>query len=535
MAQIDSLLDGLTAPMLVFLAGATAAYLLTTRVWAWYRLRHIKGPLWAGWTDLWLIYTTARCEMLESCAKLCQQYGPLVRISTNYVVCGDAAEIRRIWAVRSTFDRADWWKGFQLDPPNDCSVSLRDYDIHHALRVKLLPGYNGRGVEGVHESIDAGVARFVRLIEKKYLSTETEYRPVDFAKKMQYHTIDLVSNIAFGEPFGFVEADQDLWGYIRQVHDSQPVFQLVCLMPWLGTLLQSPVGRLLQPSDKDVVRKRLAFPAYRVVLVSRNRWLQNVLDPTRLNAQIFSVLGSGKVSLKPRPNKRRWSRCKNATWPFPKTQILVGEADIHRHSLAGADTTSSAITAIIAQVITRSSLYRRLQQEIDEAVVEGRISSPVADAEARKLPFLQACIKEALRMWPPINSAMPKVSNEDAVVCGTHIPAGTCIAWAAKPCLCDPKVFGEDSEMYRPERWLLAEGSNLTAMENAVDLCFGAGKWVCLGRQLAYFKINKTLVELFCRFDFAVVDIAKPITKVTAGATLFSDFKLRITERSVHA
>lgn len=61
--------------MLVFLAGATAAYLLTTRVWAWYRLRHIKGPFWAGWTDFWLIYTTARCEMFESFAKLCEQYG----------------------------------------------------------------------------------------------------------------------------------------------------------------------------------------------------------------------------------------------------------------------------------------------------------------------------------------------------------------------------------------------------------------------------------------------------------------------------
>lgn len=172
------------------------------------------------------------------------------------------------------------------------------------------------------------------------------------------------------------------------------------------------------------------------------------------------------------------------------------KADVRRHSLAGSDTTSSAITAAIAHIVTNPSHYRRLQDEIDAAAVEGRISSPVADSEARKLPFLQACIKEALRMWPPISGVMPKVSKEDAVVCGTHIPAGTCIAWAAKPCLRDPKVFGEDSEMYRPERWLLAEGGRLAAMENAVELCFGAGKWVCLGRQLAYFKINKTLVEV---------------------------------------
>jgi hypothetical protein len=115
------------------------------------------------------------------------------------------------------------------------------------------PQYSGRGVEGLHESIDDGIARLARLIREKYLSTDTQYRPVDFSRKLQYFTIDVISEIAFGEPFGFMDADDDLWGYIKQTSDSQPMFQLASLVPWIVTLLQSPLMKPLQPSDKDLV------------------------------------------------------------------------------------------------------------------------------------------------------------------------------------------------------------------------------------------------------------------------------------------
>ncbi|KAH7009012.1 hypothetical protein EDB80DRAFT_683991 [Ilyonectria destructans] len=76
-------------------------------------------------------------------------------------------------------------------------------------------------------------------------------------------------------------------------------------------------------------------------------------------------------------------------------------------SIAGSDTTASALRAIMVHVITSPDIYRHLQAEIDIAVANGRVSFPVADAEARKFPPLQACIKEGFRMWPPITRLMP--------------------------------------------------------------------------------------------------------------------------------
>jgi hypothetical protein len=73
---------------------------------------------------------------------------------------------------------------------------MRGNDIHTVLRAKLAPGYGGKDVDELHESIDEGIGRFIRLIEDKYLHTTEEYRLVDFARKVQYMTLDIISQIA---------------------------------------------------------------------------------------------------------------------------------------------------------------------------------------------------------------------------------------------------------------------------------------------------------------------------------------------------
>ncbi len=66
-------------------------------------------------------------------------------------------------------------------------------------------------------------------------------------------TLDIISKIAFGSPFGFMDEDDDMFGYIKQVEDTLPVMQMIALIPWLIDLLQSPLFKPMMPSDKDVV------------------------------------------------------------------------------------------------------------------------------------------------------------------------------------------------------------------------------------------------------------------------------------------
>lgn len=71
-------------------------------------------------------------------------------------------------------------------------------------------------------------------------------------------------------------------------------------------------------------------------------------------------------------------------------------------------------------------MFWRLKAEIDEAVDSGSLSSPVQDHEARALPYLQACIKEGLRMFPPIAGPLDKeVPPGGDMFNGVFLPGGT--------------------------------------------------------------------------------------------------------------
>ena len=60
-------------------------------------------------------------------------------------------------------------------------------------------------------------------------------------------------------------------------------------------------------------------------------------------------------------------------------------------TVAGSDTTATAIRATLLNLVTSKRVYEKLQREIDDAAAQGRISSPITHEEAKQLPYLQVC------------------------------------------------------------------------------------------------------------------------------------------------
>jgi hypothetical protein len=52
-------------------------------------------------------------------------------------------------------------------------------------------------------AIDRNIQTLIKLIRRKYLSTESEHKPMDFGRKVQYFTMDIISDLAYREPFGY--------------------------------------------------------------------------------------------------------------------------------------------------------------------------------------------------------------------------------------------------------------------------------------------------------------------------------------------
>jgi cytochrome P450 len=123
------------------------------------------------------------------------------------------------------------------------------------------------------------------------------------------------------------------------------------------------------------------------------------------------------------------------------------------------------------------------------------MSSPISDAEARTLPYLQAVIREGLRIWPPAVGLMAKkVPPKGDTINGMYVPGGTRIGYGGFSVLRNKKVWGDDADVFRPERWL--EGDNIKDLELAWEVIFNAGRYQCLGKNVALMELNKVFVEV---------------------------------------
>lgn len=108
----------------------------------------------------------------------------------------------------------------------------------------------------------------------------------------------------------------------------------------------------------------------------------------------------------------------------------------------------------------------------------------------------QAVIYETLRMQPPIMALLLKqVPPQGDYINGQFIPGGTRVGQNAWAIMQDKALFGEDADVFRPERWLEVDPVTKRKMADTVEMIFGYGRWVCLGKPMAFMELNKVIVE----------------------------------------
>lgn len=100
-------------------------------------------------------------------------------------------------------------------------------------------------------TVDMQIANLVGLIEEKYISTPQDYRPMDLGQKASFFTLDVISALAFGEAFGYLTTDRDVYDYLKTNKSAIPLMMIASDIPTLADILQSKVLRRLLPSMAD--------------------------------------------------------------------------------------------------------------------------------------------------------------------------------------------------------------------------------------------------------------------------------------------
>ncbi|KAI3451028.1 hypothetical protein Pfo_007693 [Paulownia fortunei] len=170
----------------------------------------------------------------------------------------------------------------------------------------------------------------------------------------------------------------------------------------------------------------------------------------------------------------------------------------------GTETVASAIEWAMAELMRSPEDLKRVQQELTNVVGLGR---KVEEPDFEKLTYLRCCIKEVLRLHPPIPLLLHETA-EDAVVSGYHIPAKSRViinAWA----IGRDKSAWEDAESFKPARFL-RDGVPDFKGSNFEFIPFGSGRRSCPGMQLGLYALEMAVAHLLHCFTWELPDGMKP-------------------------
>ena len=181
--------------------------------------------------------------------------------------------------------------------------------------------------------------------------------------------------------------------------------------------------------------------------------------------------------------------------------------------LASTDTTATTLTWALGLLLNNREAIKKAQQELDEQIGRER---QVKESDTKKLVYLQAILKETLRLYPGF--PLPHESAQDCIVGGYYIPAGTRLLVNAAKLHRDPKVWSDPCE-FRPERFLTTHQNFDVRGQNFEFIPFGSGRRMCPGISFALQIMQLTLATLLHGFEIKTLSDQPIDMKVADGFT----------------
>ncbi|MBA0636856.1 hypothetical protein Godav_005321 [Gossypium davidsonii] len=196
-----------------------------------------------------------------------------------------------------------------------------------------------------------------------------------------------------------------------------------------------------------------------------------------------------------------------------RPQIKAFLADI---VIGGTGTTSTSFEWTMAELMLHPEVMKKTQEELTEVVGDANV---VEEYHFHKLPYLQAVVKETLRLHPSAPLLLPRCPSQSCTLGGYTIPKGAKVflnAWAMHR---DSQLW-ENPYEFRPERFV-GDSNKLDFSGNKFHyIPFGSGRRMCAGLHLGERMLMYTLATFLHMFHWKVPDGEKPDTGEKFGVVL---------------
>ncbi|CAI7669300.1 unnamed protein product [Penicillium crustosum] len=396
-------------------------------------------------------------------------YGEVVRFGPNEV----------------SFITAQAWKdiyghGHQQLPKvlhstsNPCDiVSANDAD-HSRLRKSLAHAFSAKGLQ----SQEPIITKYVDLlIGKLKVLADSSNPEADMVKWYNLTTFDILGDLAFGESFGGLESSEYhywvsiIFQAIRgmslvQFKDAYPLpFKILSL--FVGSKCLMNARRRQIEFSRATVQKRLQLEGHRECTDFIGSMLRQRGDPSK--------------------------------------EITDEELEANSNVLviAGSETTATLLSGVTYWLLRTPHAMEKITREIRSAM---KSENDITISSTANLPYMLACLKEALRMYPPAPSGQQRMTlgPEPSRISGYTMPPNTKVSVHQYAAYRSPINF-HAPDKFIPERWLENTRANRYSPfcndNRDVLQPFSVGPRNCIGRELAYSELRVILGRILWSFD----------------------------------
>ncbi|KAH9884566.1 cytochrome P450 [Xylariomycetidae sp. FL2044] len=433
-------------------------------------LAKFPGPLLGASSRLpfWIACITG--QQVTWMRALHEQYGPVVRYSPGDLsyVDQDGVQWRAIHGHEKgarEFPKAPEWF---VTPANGIYGinSAPAHDDHRRFRHLFAPAFSDRALRRQEPIFQ----KHVNLLMTKLGETAAMGQPVDMVSLYQFTTFDIMGELTFGQPLGLMQRN-DYSPWVKAVFDSIkiiPIAQFIQYYPWLDSCFR----RLEPKSITEMKYNHFKHSADRV-----DRRLQEGGNDGDIWEMVLSAKGDEQLSL----------------------EEMYCHADVFM--LAGSETTGTTLSAVSYYLVKNPDKMARLAQE-----VRSKFDDPcdITIQSTAGLTYMNACIDEALRLFPPVPVGVPRVVPEPGRMIGSEwVTGGTRVSVHHYSTYRTAANF-TDSQSFHPERWLGDEAFQGDRRECFQPFAYGPRD--CLGRNMGMHEMRLILARLLLAFDMELCE-----------------------------
>ncbi|KAH7120327.1 putative benzoate 4-monooxygenase cytochrome P450 [Dactylonectria estremocensis] len=477
-------------------------------------LRKVPGPKSYAVTKWRLALADYRGVRTPEIHSLHQKHGTAVRIGPNEVSFSSLSALRTIYGAGSGFERTTFYRMFDVYGRQNLFTFASTKQ--HADRKKALAHAYSKSVilspNAISKPlIEKNVKSYLELLDKEKGLAE------EIFQSLHWFSLDSITGFLYGDQHGGThalrgnEADRTMLNDIIDPSRRALSWYAVHLKgytKWLYTrtgIMESVVTKLrLLPMNKPATYTGIRAHALQ-------SW-------TGFEAAVTEKGTSQDLAI----IDKLWKH--NEAGKGTRLDGLDMASELADHFLAGIDTTSdTAMFTIWALSLPENRKYQeRLIAEVDsisdaDCNEDGNPTVEISD----KLTYLDAVIKETLRLYAPLPASEPRSMPVDTTIDGYLIPAGTVVGMSPYTLHRNPDVFPEPLK-FKPERWL-GECGDLVEMKKWF-WAFSSGGRMCIGLHLAMAEMTTLLAAIYRTYTTTVQERQKGISPgITSRFEVFYD------------